>query len=164
MFSIHLTALRYRRWLGGLVALGMLSGLLLVSAGAGAARRRGRSPAISRDVGAGPSCTSPVGICTHGTLTGGVKGTFDFVASAVTPAAPSGVVFLSGNTIIRTTTGLNLFTADSATVNTNPGSDGEFAGLDEITTATPAPRATSSSSALLGRCPKRHVHREAGQP
>jgi len=35
-----------------------------------------------------PSCSSPVGLCTHGTLTGGLPSTYDFVADTLTSNGP----------------------------------------------------------------------------
>ena len=44
------------------------------------------------------TCSSPVHICTHGTLTGGLPSTYDFVASSETDAFP--VANLTGHSTI----------------------------------------------------------------
>jgi hypothetical protein len=44
------------------------------------------------------SCPSPVGICTHGTLTGGLSATYDFVAETQTVSGP--VATLTGHSTI----------------------------------------------------------------
>lgn len=53
-------------------------------------------------------CTSPVGICTAGTLTGGLKGRFEFTASSLVPTAdtPTTSVFLyTGDIVVHTERG-----------------------------------------------------------
>jgi hypothetical protein len=45
-----------------------------------------------------PTCASPVGLCTHGTLTGGLPATYDFVADTQTVAFP--VATLTGHSTI----------------------------------------------------------------
>jgi hypothetical protein len=44
------------------------------------------------------ACSSPVGICTHGTLTGGLPSTYDFVADSETVAFP--IASLTGHSTI----------------------------------------------------------------
>ena len=45
-----------------------------------------------------PSCASPVGICTHGRLTGGLTATYDFVADTQTVVFPTAA--LTGHSTI----------------------------------------------------------------
>lgn len=49
------------------------------------------------------SCASPVGICTHGQLTGGLTATYDFVADTQTVAFPT--ASLTGHSTITTDKG-----------------------------------------------------------
>ena len=79
----------------------------LLSAAAGgdvaAASRRARGHFASNVVTEG--CTSPVGICTAGTLTGGVNGTFVFTATSLQPTADTpttGVLLYTGDIVLTT--------------------------------------------------------------
>jgi hypothetical protein len=62
------------------------------------------------------SCSSPVGICTHGTLTGGFPSTYDFVAdtlqSANDPVSPNKSLY-TGHSVITTPDGGQLFGRDT---------------------------------------------------
>jgi hypothetical protein len=55
-----------------------------------------------------PECTSPVGFCTHGVLTGGLEATYDFVMTSSAPAPtaehPSRVVY-TGHSVVQTADG-----------------------------------------------------------
>jgi len=56
----------------------------------------------------GPSCTSPVGLCTEGALTGGLKGTFTFTATTLTPSVDTpttGVLLYTGDLMLTTKDG-----------------------------------------------------------
>lgn len=53
-------------------------------------------------------CTSAIGICTRGTLTGGLKGEFSFVGTSLMPSADTpttGVVFYTGDLTLTTKDG-----------------------------------------------------------
>lgn len=54
-------------------------------------------------------CASPVGICTHGTLTGGFPSTYDFVADTLDPLT----LAYTGHSTITTDEGALLFGSDS---------------------------------------------------
>ena len=87
------------------------------------------------------TCASIVGICTDGTLTGALKGTFSFTATSLTPSADSpttGVMFYTGDITLTTRDGL-LFCKDAGAFDVNApgavssvcsitGGTGEFAG------------------------------------
>ena len=143
-------AKRCGRWVGYFSLLVALSGLLFIPATAGATpTTKLISGAFTGTQVTGPSCTSPVGLCIHGTITGAIKGTFDLSASEIKSALPSGVVFIDGNSVVQSTGG-NLFLAFAAAVNTNAGSDGEFSSLDEITDGTGTFGSTSGYLQLAG--------------
>ena len=44
------------------------------------------------------TCTSPVGLCTVGSFTGGLRGDFTFVTTNLTPTSATGVSLYTGNT------------------------------------------------------------------
>lgn len=79
-----------------------------------------------------PACTSPVGICANGNFSGDLAGTSVFtgtnlIQSVDTPT--TGVVFLTGDTILTTTNG-TLLTKDAISLATT--GDGEFGEVDTI--------------------------------
>jgi len=56
----------------------------------------------------GPDCLSPIGLCTRGTLSGGLKGEFFFTATSLVPTADSpatGVVLYTGDILLTTKDG-----------------------------------------------------------
>ena len=87
------------------------------------------------------ACFSIVGICTDGTLTGALKGTFSFTATSLTASADSaatGVMFYTGDITLTTRDGV-LFCKDAGAFDVNApgavssvckvtGGTGEFAG------------------------------------
>ena len=58
------------------------------------------------------SCASPVGICTHGQLTGGLKATYDFVADTQTVVFPTAT--LTGHSTITDKGGAVLLGQDTS--------------------------------------------------
>ena len=64
-----------------------------------------------------PECTSPVGLCTHGILTGEFPGTYDFTALTQTtdPSDPN-VVTLTGKSVVTTAKGV-IHTDDVSVIN-----------------------------------------------
>lgn len=76
----------------------------------------------------------PVGaaLCTAGRVWGGIQGTYQFVMSAATPAAPLGgpptVIFFTGTSAIALTGGEQLSGIDTGTLDLPPGQGG-FASL-----------------------------------
>ena len=97
-----------RRWILPLVVAAVL-------AGAASAKNcidvSGEFTAVAPD-----DCGSPVGICTHGTLTGGFPSTYDFVALTLVPAgdpaAPNKLLY-TGESVITTESGAQLFGEDT---------------------------------------------------
>ena len=56
----------------------------------------------------GPECLSPIGLCTRGTLSGGLKGEFFFTATSLVPTADTsttGVVLYTGDIVLTTKDG-----------------------------------------------------------
>ena len=102
-----------------------------------AAAKRGHFSSVVNTDG----CASIVGICTEGTLTGALKGTFSFTATSLTPSADSpttGVMFYTGDITLTTRDGV-LFCKDAGAFDVNApgavssvcsitGGTGEFAG------------------------------------
>ena len=64
------------------------------------------------------TCVSPVGICTHGTLTGGLDATYDFVADTRSDAFP--IASLTGHSTITTDKGV-LTGQDTSTLDVTTG-------------------------------------------
>ncbi len=58
-------------------------------------------------------CTSPVGICTHGTLTGGFPSTYDFVADTLVSTGVPGEFAYTGHSLITAAHGEQVFGRDS---------------------------------------------------
>ncbi len=58
-------------------------------------------------------CSSPVGICTHGTLVGGFPSTYDFVADTLVPTGSPGEFAYTGHSVITTRQGARLLGSDS---------------------------------------------------
>jgi hypothetical protein len=54
------------------------------------------------------SFTSPVRICTHGTLTGGFPSTYDFVMDTLVPTRIPGVFAYTGHSLITLQSGATL--------------------------------------------------------
>jgi hypothetical protein len=54
---------------------------------------------------AGPTCPSPIGLCTAGTLTGTINGDFVFSATTLQPSATPGVLFYTGEIVVQTSRG-----------------------------------------------------------
>ena len=54
---------------------------------------------------AGPACTSPIGLCTAGQLTGTINGDFVFTATSLQPSATAGVLFYTGEIVVQTSRG-----------------------------------------------------------
>jgi hypothetical protein len=64
-----------------------------------------------------PDCTSPVGLCTHGILTGEFPATYDFTAlTQTTDANDPNVVTLTGKSIVTTSRGV-IYTDDVSVIN-----------------------------------------------
>jgi hypothetical protein len=59
------------------------------------------------------TCPSPVGICTHGTLTGGFPSTYDFVMDTLVPTGNPGEFTYTGHSVITVRGGAQLFGHDS---------------------------------------------------
>lgn len=77
----------------------MMAALAAALAGAGVARAKDCTD-VSGPFSAVPpaSCASPVGICTHGQLTGGLTATYDFVADTQSVVFP--IATLTGHSTI----------------------------------------------------------------
>jgi hypothetical protein len=85
----------------------------------------------------GPECRSPVGLCAHGTFSGDLVGTSDFVGSSIIPSADTpttAVIFVTGDTTFTTKSGDMLFTKDAISLRTT--GDGEFGEVDTIVGGT----------------------------
>jgi|SRR5688500_6629610 len=75
------------------------------TASVSAATKRGHFSSVVNTT----TCASPVGICTEGTLTGALKGTFSFTATSLTPSADTaitGVMFYTGDITLTTRDGV----------------------------------------------------------
>lgn len=114
-------------------ALSLAVGVSLVSGGAGA-RAASDQPVsgtiVSRQV-TGPTCTSPVGLCTAGEFRGGIRGSFEFSATGLIPTVDTpttGVVLYTGDLRIHTKDG-DLFVKDAGAF--SPGS-GDVASVSTI--------------------------------
>ncbi len=91
-----------------LVVAGLIAGASPAFASGGCASYSGSFTAVAPSV-----CLSPVGICTHGTLTGGFPSTYDFTADTLVPTGNPGEFAYTGHSIITTPPGAELFGSDS---------------------------------------------------
>ena len=117
--------------------LGFLSVVLLIVASSGAAwadpddddddlathddcrRVSGKFTAVSVPP---PTCTSPVGICTHGELKGSLRGSYDLTVNALTPTNEPSVPFVSffsGTSDVRAR-GVSFRGTDTGALNASP--------------------------------------------
>lgn len=93
-----------RRWFIGLVLLaGGSVGALTVPAGAAPERVNGH---FSVQLATGSECSSPVGVCMAGSVSGRIMGAFSFTATSVTTADADGpVVVTTGDATVDTADG-----------------------------------------------------------
>lgn len=90
-----------------------------------------------------PTCTSPVGLCTHGILTGDLDATYDFTASTIEvvddPAHP-GREHYTGTSVITLSHGRGqMFSDDYGDLDPQPdGTEAAFATTVNIKTGTKA--------------------------
>ncbi len=80
-------------------------------------------------------CPSPVGICTHGTLTGGFPSTYDFVMDTLVPIGKTGLSRYTGHSVI-TTAGGQLFGSDTGIIKTIGSGAGSFVTVVRIVGGT----------------------------
>jgi hypothetical protein len=61
-------------------------------------------------------CTSPVGICTHGLLTGDLEATYDFTMLTLTAPDATGASYYTGTSVITTPDGSKIFSNDTGVI------------------------------------------------
>jgi hypothetical protein len=112
----------------------MIHVALIVTAIVAAASNEDHGKFASMVITAG--CTSPVGICTAGTLTGGLKGSFEFTATSLVPTAdtPSTSVLLYTGDIVVHTDGGDLLCKDAGAFEST--GDGAVSSVCHITGGT----------------------------
>lgn len=102
-----------------IIAIGLA--LLVVAAGDHSASAASRAVGNFSSVAvSGPDCISPVGICTAGELTGGLKGTFSFTGTNLIPTTDTpttGVLLYTGDLVLTTKDG-QLFCKDAGAFQT----------------------------------------------
>jgi hypothetical protein len=77
------------------------------------------------------TCSSPVGICTHGTLVGGFPSIYDFVADTLVPTGAPGEFAYTGHSVITTRKG-KLFGSDSGHLTMQPDGTAPFVTTVEL--------------------------------
>jgi hypothetical protein len=124
-----------RRRRGSAIAAGAAVSVLVVigAATVWAAGTRSLSGHFSSTVVTGPTCQSPVGLCTDGSLTGGIKGSFSFTGTSLIP------------TVDTPTTGVVLYTGDLSV----RAKDGEFTCKDAGAFRTSGDGAVSSVCTIV---------------
>jgi hypothetical protein len=82
-------------------------------------------------------CTSPIGFCTSGSMSGTINGDFVFTANWFIPSDTPGVIFLTGETVVQTSRG-EVRCQDAASYNISEleSGPGPFASLCTITGGT----------------------------
>lgn len=83
----------------------------------------------------GPGCSSPINFCAKANLKGNLKGTLDLTAQSAAPSGTPSLTLVNSTSTIHTKDG-DLFLATSTVGDLNPGSAGEFSGVDVITGGT----------------------------
>ena len=87
-----------------------------------------------------PGCTSPVGICTLGTLTGGFPGTYHFTMDVLFPANDDpnnpNKLYYSGHSVITDLHGAHLFGSDTGVMFFDPLTTSPFVTTVEIVGGT----------------------------
>lgn len=82
------------------------------------------------------ACASPVGICTHGTLTGGFPSTYDFVADTLVSTGVPGEFAYTGHSIITTVHGAQVFGSDSGVLTFLPNGTAPFVTTVQVVGGT----------------------------
>lgn len=83
----------------------------------------------------GAECSSPVGLCTTGTMSGTINGSYSSVATELTPSSVPGVMYVRATTEVTTDDG-KLRIEEHAVVNASPQGFGEHTSLGHITGGT----------------------------
>jgi hypothetical protein len=99
-------ALTGRRALG--IGVGLLAVALVSGSTAEAASCKTARGSLTLNTVTGPECTSPVGLCVSGPLTGGLSGHAFVTVTSIIPTADTpttSVVFLTADTVITTKKG-----------------------------------------------------------
>lgn len=129
-------ARRVPRRRGLLMMVSVLSALslgMVAFLGAQAGAVQGVMPVsghLTSHVVAGPECASPVGICTAGTLNGGIQGDFQFTALTLTPTGVPTVFSYTGTIEVQTKDG-DIHISDAGAFDTT--GDGPVVDLSTIT-------------------------------
>ena len=131
----------------------LVTALVLVSAGAAAANCKDRNGDFTSVLVPPPVCTSPVGICTLGTLTGEFPSTYAFTMDtldpAFDPADPTRFVF-TGHSVITDAHGGTLFGSDSGFIFIDLPAPGPFVTTVEIVGGTRGYRKASGEFVASG--------------
>ena len=93
-----------------------------------------------------PACTSAVALCTHGRISGDIRGTFDFTGDTLTPApvqANPTVFFYTGEVVIRTDDG-SIVGTDAAVIDLATGA------FVDLTTISPG-QSTGKWAGAIGQ-------------
>lgn len=131
--------LRIRKTTGqGLLFAATAMALMLVSGGVNAHGRDcfpvwGRFESVPA-----AECTSPVGMCTDGRLSGSLAGDYDFVMAQMIPSndeSVATVTFFTGSSLITTEYGM-LVGTDTGAIDLNPVGYGAFSTLLTINDGT----------------------------
>ena len=105
-------------------------------------------------------CNSPVGLCTAGSLTGSLRGSYGYTAATLTsandPTIPF-VFFYTGRSMVETRNGSTLIGTDSGTLDLDPDGFGNFTALITFTEATGKLEGSRSQISLVG-----HLDLETG--
>lgn len=98
-------------------------------------------------------CSSPVGFCTRGQLTGALNGTYEFVMDQATQADPRvpGITNYSGESVVSTRRGATLTGVDTGTIDLNAMRDGNFVSLITFHTGTDYLAGAIGQIALRGK-------------
>jgi hypothetical protein len=83
-------------------------------------------------------CTSPVGFCTRGDLTGTLNGSYEFTMDSTTSADPRvpAINSFTGESVVSTTRGATITGVDTGTIDLNPARFGSFVSLITFQSAT----------------------------
>ena len=125
--------------------------VVLASAGAAVAKCKDRNGDFTSVLLPPPGCTSPVGVCTLGTLTGDFPGTYNFTMDTLVASDDDPDLFsYTGHSVITDARGAVLFGSDTGVLVFNVGSPSPFITTVDIVAGTRGYKHTSGQFVATG--------------
>jgi hypothetical protein len=137
LMSIHTssTARRIAAVAAALVGVGGLAGALVAPVASAGTRTQIMAGTFQGVAFSGPGCTSPVNLCSDGSIHGFLNGPQELVVQSFTATPTPNVSVIDSTVVIHDSRG-DVACKEDIAYNATPGGDGEFGGLCEITGGT----------------------------